>query len=82
MTGFNFVCTLCNNAYSKVQAFRSSEIENFHYYGLVPLKIGKGGKYSADMSTIFPVIVMACKHCGHLALFHANLFEEALKSGE
>lgn len=82
MVNYNFTCPVCNNAYSKVQAFRSSEIENFDYYGLVPLKVNESGKFSPDESKTFPIIVMACKRCGHLAFFHAKLFEETLKSGE
>ena len=82
MTSYNFKCPVCNNAYSKVNAFRISEFENFAYYGIVPLEVNENGVFSLEESKILPVIVMICKHCGHLALFHAKIFEEALEAGK
>ncbi len=82
MAGFNFVCPICKNTYKKIQGFRSRDIENFSYYGLIPLKTGDSGKFEADESTVFPIVALVCNHCGHLALFQAKLFEELLQSGK
>jgi|GEM_PF-4954244 len=79
---FNFVCPVCQNVYSRIQAFASRDIENFKYFGLVPLKVGEDGKFLAENDNTLPIVAFVCLRCGHITLFHAGIFEETLRARE